>query len=75
MFESFFLIAGPCVLEDDTLNLHVGETLAQLAHELALPVIYKASFDKANRSRAGAARGPGLQDGLRQLERVRSATG
>ena len=50
MFDSFFLIAGPCVLEDDALNLHVGETLARLAEELSLPIIYKASFDKANRS-------------------------
>ncbi|HSJ16037.1 MAG TPA: 3-deoxy-8-phosphooctulonate synthase [Longimicrobiales bacterium] len=71
----FFLIAGPCVLEDDALNLTVGERLAQLAHELSLRVIYKASFDKANRSRAGAARGPGLDEGLRQLERVRRETG
>ena len=75
MFDSFFLIAGPCVLEDDALNLQVGEALAQLAADLALPIIYKASFDKANRSRAGAARGPGLQEGLRKLEKVRAATG
>lgn len=75
MFDSFFLIAGPCVLEDDALNLRVGETLAQLAAELSLPVIYKASFDKANRSKAGAARGPGLDAGLRKLEKVRAATG
>jgi 2-dehydro-3-deoxyphosphooctonate aldolase (KDO 8-P synthase) len=71
----FFLIAGPCVLEDDTLNLTVGEQLARLAQELNLPIIYKASFDKANRSRSGAARGPGLAEGLRRLERVRAETG
>jgi 2-dehydro-3-deoxyphosphooctonate aldolase (KDO 8-P synthase) len=71
----FFLIAGPCVLEDDALNLEVGERLAQLAQQLALPIIYKASFDKANRSRPGAKRGPGLEEGLRQLERVRAETG
>jgi 2-dehydro-3-deoxyphosphooctonate aldolase (KDO 8-P synthase) len=71
----FFLIAGPCVLEDDALNVQVGEALAELAQSLALPVIYKASFDKANRSRAGAARGPGVDEGLRRLERVRSETG
>ncbi len=73
--EPFFLIAGPCVLEDDALNLRVAETLASMAAELSLPVIYKASFDKANRSKSGAARGPGLDAGLRQLERVRSESG
>jgi 2-dehydro-3-deoxyphosphooctonate aldolase (KDO 8-P synthase) len=71
----FFLIAGPCVLEDDALNLRVGEALARLADELGLPVVYKASFDKANRSRPGAARGPGLDGGLERLRRVREATG
>ncbi len=72
---AFFLIAGPCVLEDDALNLAVGEALARAAQELALPVIYKASFDKANRSRADAARGPGLERGLELLSRVRRETG
>lgn len=71
----FFLIAGPCVLEDDALNLRIAETLVRVCGELGLPVIYKASFDKANRSKAGAARGPGLDAGLKQLERVRDATG
>jgi 2-dehydro-3-deoxyphosphooctonate aldolase (KDO 8-P synthase) len=71
--HDFFLIAGPCVLEDDTLNLRIGEALAELS--LKLPVVYKASFDKANRSKPGAPRGPGLREGLRQLERVRAATG
>ena len=70
MFDSFFLIAGPCVLEDDALNLHVGETLARLAEELSLPIIYKASFDKANRSQAGAARGPGLERGRQDVIRL-----
>lgn len=71
----FFLIAGPCVLEDDALNLRVAEALARLADELRLPVLFKASFDKANRSSPGSARGPGLEAGLRQLARVREATG
>ena len=70
-----FLIAGPCVLEDDRLNLTVGEALATLGRNLGLPVIYKASFDKANRSREGAARGPGLEAGLPMLERVKRETG
>jgi 2-dehydro-3-deoxyphosphooctonate aldolase (KDO 8-P synthase) len=71
----FFLIAGPCVLEDDALNVRIGEVLAQLQLKTGVPIIFKASFDKANRSRAGAARGPGLEEGLRLLERVRSVTG
>ena len=71
----FFLIAGPCVLEDDALNLAVAGTLRLLAEELRIPIIFKASFDKANRSSAGSQRGPGLEDGLRKLERVRSETG
>ncbi len=71
----FFLIAGPCVLEDDALNVRVGEALARLGEALSLPVVFKASFDKANRSREGAARGPGLEDGLRRLERVGRETG
>lgn len=70
-----FLIAGPCVVEDDALNLRVGEALASLADRLPGGVIYKASFDKANRSNAGAARGPGMHEGLEALRRVREATG
>jgi len=70
-----FLIAGPCVVETDDLNLRVGETLSELAAKLGVHVIYKASYDKANRSRIGAGRGPGLERGLKALERVRSATG
>jgi 2-dehydro-3-deoxyphosphooctonate aldolase (KDO 8-P synthase) len=71
----FFLIAGPCVLEDDGLNLRVAEHLARLGEELELPIVFKASFDKANRSSLGSARGPGLDDGLRRLARVREASG
>jgi 2-dehydro-3-deoxyphosphooctonate aldolase (KDO 8-P synthase) len=55
----FFLIAGPCVLEDDALNLEVGEALAALASQTGVPIVFKASFDKANRSKPGAPRGPG----------------
>ena len=71
----FFLIAGPCVLEDDRLNLTVGEALARVSADLGVPVLFKASFDKANRSSAGSPRGPGMEDGLRRLERVRAGTG
>lgn len=70
-----FLIAGPCQLEDDALNLRVGEALARLAERVPGGVIFKASFDKANRSNVDGIRGPGLEAGLRALERVRAATG
>jgi len=70
-----FLLAGPCVVEGDALMLRVGEALADISARRGLPVCFKASFDKANRSRADGARGPGLDEGLRALERVRSATG
>jgi len=73
--NSPFLIAGPCVVESDDLNVRVGEVLAELADKLGISVIYKASYDKANRSRLSAPRGPGIDAGLRALEKVRSATG
>jgi len=73
--DALFLIAGPCVLESDALNLRVGEHLARLAERLPGGVVYKASFDKANRSNAEAHRGPGLDEGLAALDRVRTATG
>lgn len=75
MFEQFTLIAGPCVLEDDDLNLEVGRVLAGLSQELALPIVFKASYDKANRSKVDSPRGPGLEEGLRKLARVRDETG
>jgi len=73
--DALFLIAGPCVLEDDALNLRVAEHLARLAESVPGGIVFKASFDKANRSNAGAHRGPGLQEGLEALARVRAATG
>ncbi|MCC6769898.1 MAG: 3-deoxy-8-phosphooctulonate synthase [Gemmatimonadaceae bacterium] len=73
--DRLFLIAGPCVLEDDALNLRVAEALVKLAPLVPGGIIFKASFDKANRSNPGAARGPGIEAGLAQLARVREATG
>ena len=73
--DALFLIAGPCVLESDDLNLRVGEHLARLAEHVPGGLVFKASFDKANRSNAGAARGPGIDEGLAALDRVRRATG
>jgi 2-dehydro-3-deoxyphosphooctonate aldolase (KDO 8-P synthase) len=71
----FFLIAGPCVLEDDALNITVARELVRIRDALKLPIVFKASFDKANRSKAGAARGPGLNEGLQRLARVKAETG
>ena len=73
--DALFLVAGPCQLESDDLNLRVAEHLVRLAREVPGGVIYKASFDKANRSNVGAPRGPGIDEGLAALERVHAATG
>ncbi|MBA3495626.1 MAG: 3-deoxy-8-phosphooctulonate synthase [Gemmatimonadales bacterium] len=70
-----FLIAGPCVIEPGDVLPRVAETLARIGAARGLPVCFKASFDKANRARRDAPRGPGLDEGLRVLERVRSASG
>jgi 2-dehydro-3-deoxyphosphooctonate aldolase (KDO 8-P synthase) len=60
---------------DDELHLRIAERLASLSEELRLPVLFKASFDKANRSSPGSPRGPGIEAGLRALERVRAESG
>jgi 2-dehydro-3-deoxyphosphooctonate aldolase (KDO 8-P synthase) len=70
-----FVIAGPCVVEPGDVLPRVAETLARFAAERGVPVCFKASFDKANRARPGSPRGPGLDEGLRALERVRSGSG
>jgi 2-dehydro-3-deoxyphosphooctonate aldolase (KDO 8-P synthase) len=68
-------IAGPCVIESHDLTLRIAERLRQLADRLRLPLVFKASFDKANRSSGKSFRGPGLQDGLRTLAAVKRETG
>ena len=73
--DAFFMIAGPCQLEDDALNLRVAEHLARLSERVPGGIVFKASFDKANRSNPGATRGPGLDAGLAALQRVKQATG
>jgi 2-dehydro-3-deoxyphosphooctonate aldolase (KDO 8-P synthase) len=73
--DRLFLIAGPCVVEDDALNMRIAAELMRLQTRVPGGIIYKASFDKANRSNAGAARGPGFVEGLAALDRVRLATG
>jgi 2-dehydro-3-deoxyphosphooctonate aldolase (KDO 8-P synthase) len=66
----FFLIAGPCVIESEALLQEVAGTLKQVTDSLGIPLVFKASFDKANRSSASSFRGPGLQAGLKALESV-----
>jgi len=70
-----FLIAGPCQAEDDALNLRIAEVLARVSERVPGGVIFKASFDKANRSNAGATRGLGLERGLEALATVKRETG
>lgn len=68
--QPLFLIAGPCVIENETLALDTAETLKQITARLHIPFIYKSSFDKANRSSKDSYRGPGITEGLRILERI-----
>jgi len=69
------IIAGPCVLEDEALALSIAERLKSIAADLALPLIFKASFDKANRTSVTSYRGPGLKRGIDILAKVKEATG
>src|SRR5438067_12244414 len=68
-------IAGPCVIESHELTLHIAETLRDVADRLQLPLVFKASFDKANRTSGKSFRGPGLKEGLRTLAAVKKRTG
>jgi 2-dehydro-3-deoxyphosphooctonate aldolase (KDO 8-P synthase) len=69
------LFAGPCVIESEDLVLQVAERLKQIGEELRIPIVFKASYDKANRTSVKSFRGPGLQAGLKILEKARAATG
>ncbi len=73
--DRLFVIAGPCVLESDRVNLTVANALARLSARVPGGIVFKASFDKANRSNAGAHRGPGISAGLAALARVGERTG
>jgi 2-dehydro-3-deoxyphosphooctonate aldolase (KDO 8-P synthase) len=68
-------ICGPCVIEGHDFTLRLAETLRGLADTLRLPLVFKASFDKANRTSGKSFRGPGLEEGLKTLDAVRRATG
>ena len=71
----FFLIAGPCVIESPTLTEEIAGRLAEITARLQIPFVFKASFDKANRSSAQSFRGPGIAAGLKVLDDVRRAVG
>ena len=70
-----FLIAGPCVIESERLCLRVASTLKQTCRHLGISYVFKASFDKANRTSDKSFRGPGLEAGLKVLARVRAEIG
>ena len=70
-----FLIAGPCVIESESIALESAARLKEITGRLGVPFIYKSSFDKANRSSGASYRGPGREEGLRVLERVRREVG
>jgi 2-dehydro-3-deoxyphosphooctonate aldolase (KDO 8-P synthase) len=67
----FFLIAGPCVVESEGLVLEVAGRMQEITRQLGIPYIFKASYDKANRSSKSSFRGPGIDEGLRLLGEVK----
>src|SRR3954463_11860836 len=69
------LIAGPCVMEPNDLTLVIARRLAEVTGRLGVPLIFKASFDKANRTSKASYRGPGMDEGLKVFERVKAETG
>ena len=71
----FFLMAGPCAIESESLALRTAEDLRDICARLGIPFIYKSSYDKANRSSGQSFRGPGMDEGLRILEKVRREVG
>jgi 2-dehydro-3-deoxyphosphooctonate aldolase (KDO 8-P synthase) len=71
----FFLIAGPCVVEDAVLTLDIAGSLKEMTSALGIPFVFKASYDKANRSSRTSFRGPGIEQGLKVLAEVRRQHG
>ena len=69
--DTLFLIAGPCVIEQESLMMHTAERLKQIAAKLKIPLIFKSSFSKDNRSSLDFYQGPGLDEGLKILEKVK----
>ncbi|MGD9721684.1 MAG: 3-deoxy-8-phosphooctulonate synthase [Pirellulales bacterium] len=73
--QPLLIIAGPCVIENEELTLRIADELRTLAERLPISLVFKASFDKANRTSLDAYRGPGLDEGLAILARVKAKTG
>jgi 2-dehydro-3-deoxyphosphooctonate aldolase (KDO 8-P synthase) len=73
--QPFFLIAGPCVVESEQLQIEVAGQLKEMTTELGVPFIFKSSYDKANRSSGKSFRGPGMDEGLRVLAEVKKQLG
>jgi 2-dehydro-3-deoxyphosphooctonate aldolase (KDO 8-P synthase) len=73
--QPLFLIAGPCVIEEEALVLNIAGRLKEITARLGMPYIFKASFDKANRSSHESFRGPGMEQGLRVLQKVKQEIG
>ena len=71
----FFLISGPCVIEDEAKTLRIAHFLKQVSTELGLPVVFKTSYDKANRTSLASYRGPGIRKGLEIICKVKEETG
>ncbi|MBN1573663.1 MAG: 3-deoxy-8-phosphooctulonate synthase [Deltaproteobacteria bacterium] len=71
----FVLIAGPCVIEGEKVAMETGAAIKKIAEELKIPYIYKSSYDKANRSSVSSYRGPGMEEGLKILKKVREYLG
>src|SRR5437764_1337564 len=73
--QPFFLIAGPCVVESEALQVEVAGRLKEMTTALGIPFIFKSSYDKANRSSGTSFRGPGIEKGLEILARVKRDLG
>lgn len=73
--QPLFLIAGPCVVESEALVMEVAGRMKEITDKLGIPYVFKSSYDKANRTSSKSFRGPGIEEGLRVLEKVKSELG
>ena len=73
--KPFFLMAGPCVIESEEMVMDIAREMKAICADLGIPYIFKASYDKANRTSGASFRGPGIEKGLEILARVRKTVG